>query len=110
VDTIRRTSNSFAFDAESDSGGIVALELHDFPGWEATLAAPPSWTRTPLAHGHDNAGRIVVSIPPGTWKVAVGWTETPARRRFDIASAAGLIIALVLLVAPAVRRSGPPAA
>ena len=110
LDSVRRRSNSFTFDADSDSGGIVALELHDFPGWEATLAGPPAWSPAPLAHGHDDAGRIVLTLPPGAWKVAVRWTETPARRWFDTASAAGLIMVLVLLLAPAARRSGPPAA
>ncbi|HEX4822904.1 MAG TPA: hypothetical protein VFV19_01190 [Candidatus Polarisedimenticolaceae bacterium] len=99
---VARTASRWTLDATSPEGAIVALELHDFPGWELTLAAPPGWRPEEVAHGADRAGRIAVSIPPGTWRVEASWTETPLRRRCDEASAAGLGVLVVLLALPGV--------
>jgi hypothetical protein len=106
IASIERSAGSFRFVAAGDEGGIVALELHDLPGWETTLAGPPSWIPEPLAHGTDAAGRIAVSIPPGEWRIAARWGETPLRRRCDAASALGLVIALALLRSREAARPG----
>jgi hypothetical protein len=110
VGSVVRTARALRFEADSADGGIVALERHDFPGWEVTRASPPTWIAEPVAHGTDDAGRIVVSLPPGPQRVVARWTETPLRRRCDAASLAGLVIALALLRVRAGARWDPPAA
>ena len=110
IENLARTSSSVRFTADSLDGGIVALNLHDFPGWEITIAGPPDGHAEPLAPGTDRAGRMVLSIPPGRLRVAVRWTETPLRRRCDLASAGAALIALLLVALPAARRRGRRAA
>lgn len=109
ISGVTRTARALQFETASESGGIVALEIHDFPGWETTLAGPPTWQPQPMAHGSDDAGRIVLSLPPGPWRVAARWTETPLRRRCDEASLAGLVIALALAIPRRGARRRPPA-
>jgi hypothetical protein len=101
---LNRTANDLSFDVDSDDGGILALNLHDFPGWDATLAGPPGWDPEPLAHGSDRAGRMVLSIPPGRFRVAVRWAETTFRRRCDLTSAIAFLLALALLAPLAADR------
>jgi hypothetical protein len=110
IGSIVRTAAAFRFDADSADGGIVALELHAFPGWQLTLASPPSWIPEPLAAGTDDAGRIVVSLPPGPQRVTARWTETPLRRRCDAVSVLGLVIALATLWPRAGARRDRPTA
>ena len=102
VSRVVRKGRSLSFRALAPEGGIVAITLHDFPGWEVSIASPSDAPARPAAHGLDAAGRIVVSVPPGASRVTARWEETPFRRRCDAASGMGLLIALVLL-----RRRGP---
>ena len=104
VSRFTRTARRIALDADSETGGIIALELHDFPGWELTLEGPPYWKREEIAHGSDRAGRIAVSIPPGRWHLEARWTETPLRRACDEASVAGAGILVVLLALAGLRK------
>jgi len=91
-----RTARALVLDAHAPEGGIIALEIHDFPGWEVDVATPPGSSPQPIAHGRDDAGRIVVSLPPGESRVTARWTETPFRQRCDLASALGLLVALTV--------------
>jgi hypothetical protein len=106
VSAIRRTAATVDFEVDTEDGGIVVVNLHEFPGWEATLAGPPEWHAVPLAIGTDRTGRMALSIPPGQWRIAVRWRETPFRRRCDLASAAGLIIVALAAFLPAAARPG----
>jgi hypothetical protein len=47
---------------------------------------------------------MVLSIPPGRFRVAVRWAETTFRRRCDLTSAIAFLLALALLAPLAADR------
>jgi len=98
LSAIERDGRGLRFTASAPEGGIVALTIHDFPGWRVVLTPLGSGPRIETAHGCDDAGRIVVSIPRGAWLVDARWHEDRLRLRSDAASLAGLAVLAALLL------------
>jgi hypothetical protein len=97
VSAIERGPRGIRFGANAEDGGIVALTVHDFPGWRIVLRPSRGGGSIETAHGCDAAGRIVVSLPPGSWTVEARWHEDRLRGRSDAASLAGLAVLAALL-------------
>jgi hypothetical protein len=97
VSAIDRGPRGLRFAANAPDGGIVALTIHDFPGWRIVLRPSAGGAGFETAHGCDAAGRIVVSLPSGSWIVDARWHEDPLRARSDAASLAGLAVLAALL-------------
>jgi len=91
VGPVARDGSGMRFRVLAPDGGIVALELHEFPGWAIRIVSADRKSREELVPGRDDAGRIVLSIPPGTFDVRALWTETPSRRFWDVVSFVALL-------------------
>lgn len=83
----------------------VALNLHEFPGWEVRIREEDAPPRV-VAHAWDAEGRIVVTVPEGTSEVEVVFASTEPRRTGAWISLAGLLI-VGLGAGIAQRTKGP---
>jgi len=92
ISNVDRGGRGLSFVADAEDGAIVTLNLHDFPGWTVKLFSPDGRARGELVPGTDDAGRIVLSLPPGRFEVRARWGETPERRVWDRVSALGLLV------------------
>jgi hypothetical protein len=99
----KRTNRHF-LRVTANSPAALALNLHEFPGWEVRLRDPDGVFRK-VAHPWDERGRIVLSVPSGTTEIRVVFTRTEPRRAGGWISLAGL--ALVGLGAVSGKRRGP---
>jgi hypothetical protein len=106
LSSIERGARGLRFAAETEDGGIVALTLHDFPGWRVVLRRVAGGAGIETAHGCDDAGRIVVSLPPGSWIVDARWSEDRLRARSDAASLVGLGLLAAMLARRKDQRAG----
>jgi hypothetical protein len=93
----RRSSR---WDLNVTGGGRLALELHDFPGWVVTIGGSGT-SATPLPHGRDTLGRIVIEVPDGGPRVlTVRYARTRDRAIGEAATGLGAIVTLALLALP----------
>jgi hypothetical protein len=96
VSNVDRGGRGLSFVADAPDGGIVTLNVHDFPGWRVRLYSGEGRLRGELVPGTDDAGRIVLSLPPGRFEVRTTWEETPERRTWDRLSVLGLFFVTAL--------------
>jgi hypothetical protein len=96
VSDVDRGGRGLSFVADAPEGGIVALNLHDFPGWTVRLYSGEGRFRGELVPGTDDAGRMVLSLPPGRFEVRAAFGETPERRFWDRVSLVGLFVLAAL--------------
>ena len=96
ISEVDRGGRGLTFVADAPEGGIVALNLHDFPGWTVRWYTGEGRFRGELVPGSDDAGRMVLSLPPGRLKVRAVFGETPERRFWDGVSLVGLFVLAAL--------------
>lgn len=76
----------------------VALDVFYFPTWRASVDGV-----TAAARPATGLGLLAVDVPPGTHVVEVRQEPTRLQRVADLASAAGLVVALVAVVGTCIR-------
>lgn len=74
VKQFQKGSASAMFETQSTTGGVVRLNIFDFPNWKVFIDGRQ------VAHNHDNyLGLITFSVPGGEHTVLAKLTNTPLR-------------------------------
>lgn len=93
---VRQTTyTGLAMEADVEATTEVTLEIvtYLYPGWRAWIDGEPAPLHTVGPHGH-----MALDVPPGSHHVVVRFTDTPLRRYATLASLAGILAAIGLVV------------
>jgi hypothetical protein len=89
---LHRSPDRLSLSYEAEAPCVATFNLHDYPGWRATLRPSDGRNRRDLPHDHDDRGRIVLQLPEGPNVVELHFERTPLRRRADLASLFGVVV------------------
>ena len=96
VKTLTDKTTFQEFSAQVTSVATIQINTHYFPGWQAKIDNGKEISS--VTPGYNNAeGNMEITLPPGSYKVSLQFTNTPIRRLANYLSL-GTIIGLVILI------------
>ncbi|MCB9895094.1 MAG: hypothetical protein H6839_11640 [Planctomycetes bacterium] len=101
VSQATRDSLTITAQVDSPQGTNAIIRQWDFPGWEVAVDGAPA------AHGMDDAGRILVAVPPGKHDLRAELHRTPIEVAAEVISGIAWALLTVAAIVLRVRKKHP---